>query len=134
MESSNRNTFFYSGRDPNMPTRTVVLLVALTSSASALVLSPAPLRAATTAISSRAGNILAQETAMKAPTGWMALWPEEKKADIRIEGGKTLKTFKMPDYAERVQYIIQSPNGRPVKAKVELWIGPIRCVTQPSSA
>ncbi|KOO29105.1 hypothetical protein Ctob_010491 [Chrysochromulina tobinii] len=111
-----------------MPTRTVVLLVALTSSASALVLSPAPLRAATTAISSRAGNILAQETAMKAPTGWMALWPEEKKADIRIEGGKTLKTFKMPDYAERVQYIIQSPNGRPVKAKVELWIGPIRCV------
>lgn len=40
----------------------------------------------------------------------------------------TLKTFKMPDHAERVQYILMSPNGRPVKGRVELWIGPIRCV------
>jgi len=34
----------------------------------------------------------------------------------------------MPAHAERVQYIIESPNGRPVKAKAELWIGPQRCV------
>jgi len=64
--------------------------------------------------------------------GWQAvqeeLWPAEKSADTRIEGGKTLKTYKMPMDAERVQYIIKSPNGRPLKAKVELWIGPIRCV------
>lgn len=56
------------------------------------------------------------------------LWSDDKQADIRIEGGSTLKTFKMPPHAERVQYIITSPSGRPIKAKVELWIGPIRCV------
>jgi len=69
---------------------------------------------------------------MAAPKGWAAveetIWQPEKKADMRIEGGKTLKTFKMPDHAERVQYILKSPNGRPLKARVELWIGPIRCV------
>jgi hypothetical protein len=66
------------------------------------------------------------------PPGWQAvegeLWSPDKTADIRIEGGKTLKTFKMPPGTERVQYILTSPNRRPVKAKVELWIGPIRCV------
>ena len=65
------------------------------------------------------------------PAGWEAveeLWPADKKANMRIEGGSTLKTFKMPAHAERVQYVLQAPNGRPVKAKVELWIGPIRCV------
>jgi len=56
------------------------------------------------------------------------LWSPDKVADIRIEGGKTLKTFKMPAHAERVQYMLKSPNGRPIKAKVELWIGPNRCV------
>jgi len=66
------------------------------------------------------------------PEGWQEvkaeLWGPDKKTDIRIEGGKTLKTFKMPPHAERVQYILKSPNGRPLKAKAELWIGPIRCV------
>lgn len=47
---------------------------------------------------------------------------------MRIEGGKTLKTFKMPPNTERVQYILTSPGARPLKAKVELWIGPIRSV------
>eukprot|EP00310_Coccolithus_braarudii_P015917 CAMPEP_0183353400 /NCGR_PEP_ID=MMETSP0164_2-20130417/33233_1 /TAXON_ID=221442 /ORGANISM="Coccolithus pelagicus ssp braarudi, Strain PLY182g" /LENGTH=290 /DNA_ID=CAMNT_0025526067 /DNA_START=89 /DNA_END=961 /DNA_ORIENTATION=- len=56
------------------------------------------------------------------------IWQPVKQADIRIEGGSTLKTFQMPAHAERVQYIITSPTGRPIKAKVELWIGPIRCV------
>merc|ERR1719310_754218 len=56
------------------------------------------------------------------------LWGAEKQADIRIEGGSTLKTFKMPPGTERVQYILESPTGRPIKGRVELWIGPIRCV------
>jgi len=56
------------------------------------------------------------------------LWSPVKVADTRIEGGQTLKTFQMPAHAERVQYVLQSPNGRPIKAKVELWIGPQRCV------
>jgi len=69
--------------------------------------------------------------AITAPAGWEAvpeIWGPEKTADMRIEGGSTLKTFKMPPNAERVQYILTTPSGRPVKAKVELWIGPIRCV------
>jgi len=56
------------------------------------------------------------------------LWGPDKVPNMRIEGGKTLQTFKMPAHAERVQYILSSPNGRPVKGKVELWIGPNRCV------
>ncbi|KAH8072848.1 calcium, potassium:sodium antiporter [Aureococcus anophagefferens] len=72
-------------------------------------------------------------TPAEAPAGWQKveetnIWGDDKVADIRIEGGQTLKTFKMPPHAERVQYILTSPNGRPVKARVELWIGPIRCV------
>jgi hypothetical protein len=68
---------------------------------------------------------------MTPPPGWMAveeIWDPSKKANIRVEGGKTLKTFKMPEHAERVQYMITSPTGRPLKARVELWIGPIRKV------
>jgi len=79
----------------------------------------------------RSAALFMQEDAAP-PAGWQAvkedLWSADKKADIRIEGGKTLKTFAMPSHAERVQYILTSPNGRPVKAKVELWIGPNRCV------
>jgi len=56
------------------------------------------------------------------------LWDDSKQVDMRIEGGKSLKTFKMPPHAERVQYILSSPSGRPIRAKVELWIGPQRCV------
>ena len=78
----------------------------------------------------RSAALFMQEAA--APAGWQAvkedLWTPDKKADIRIEGGKTLKTFAMPSHAERVQYMLTSPNGRPIKAKVELWIGPNRCV------
>jgi len=66
------------------------------------------------------------------PEGWVpvdeaTLWGG-KTATERIEGGQTLKTFKMPLYAERVQYILMSPSNRPIRAKVELWIGPQRCV------
>uniref|UniRef100_A0A7S2CBZ2 Uncharacterized protein n=1 Tax=Octactis speculum TaxID=3111310 RepID=A0A7S2CBZ2_9STRA len=78
----------------------------------------------------------------QAPAGWeevkpqmekvssskTELWTPDQKADIRIEGGQSLKTFQMPAHAERVQYVITSPSGRPVKARAELWIGPIRCV------
>jgi hypothetical protein len=73
-----------------------------------------------------------------APDGWLqveeSMWGPEKAATERIEGGngqkggETLKTFKMPRHAERVQYILRSPGNRPIKAKVELWIGPQRCV------
>jgi len=76
--------------------------------------------------------VMQEEGGIAAPPGMMEvkpeLWGPDKQADIRIEGGKTLKTFKMPAHAERVQYIIKSPSGRPLKAKAELWIGPIRCV------
>jgi len=103
----------------------MALLLAGSASLS-FALQGAPLRASRAAIA--ASDLFMQAPA--APEGWTAveeMWPDEKAADIRIEGGSTLKTFQMPPHAERVQYIITSPTGRPVKAKVELWIGPIRC-------
>jgi len=81
------------------------------------------------ASASRTSTIRAE---LVAPEGWQSvdesLWSPDKKADMRIEGGSTLKTFQMPAHAERVQYVLQSPSNRPVKARVELWIGPIRSV------
>jgi len=43
----------------------------------------------------------------------------------KIEGGKTVRTYPIPPWAERAQYVIKT-NGRPLRAKVELWLGPIR--------
>lgn len=103
-----------------------------TISVSALSLNAGPSVVSRSAVGAqRSAAVFMQEDAAP-PAGWQAvkedLWSADKKADIRIEGGKTLKTFAMPSHAERVQYILTSPNGRPVKAKVELWIGPNRCV------
>jgi len=96
----------------------------------------APRTVKSTAMAPRSSALFMQEdepaapaATMAPPPGWQeVLWTPDKTTDMRIEGGGTLKTFKMPADAERVQYILKSPNGRPVKAKVELWIGPIRCV------
>jgi hypothetical protein len=69
--------------------------------------------------------------ALEPPRGMVPvhdIWTEDKEADIRIEGGRSLRTFKLSVEDERVQYIIRAPTDRPIKAKVELWIGPQRCV------
>lgn len=110
-----------------MFTMRCALLSALCASALGFNAAPSILKTSAVRRSSRAAAALPA-----APEGWMELeetmWGPEKKADTRIEGGQTLKTFKMPPHAERVQYVLRAPNNRPVKAKVELWIGPIRCV------
>mmetsp|Transcript_35935 Transcript_35935/g.43961 ORF Transcript_35935/g.43961 Transcript_35935/m.43961 type:complete len:354 (+) Transcript_35935:40-1101(+) len=43
----------------------------------------------------------------------------------KIEGGGTVRTYPLPPWADRCQYFIKS-NGRPIKAEVNLWLGPIR--------
>jgi hypothetical protein len=54
------------------------------------------------------------------------IFPEKYESVIeRIDGGGTIKTCKLPTWANRVQYKIES-FGRPVKGTVELWLGPGR--------
>eukprot|EP00527_Entomoneis_sp_CCMP2396_P001823 CAMPEP_0198151280 /NCGR_PEP_ID=MMETSP1443-20131203/55050_1 /TAXON_ID=186043 /ORGANISM="Entomoneis sp., Strain CCMP2396" /LENGTH=288 /DNA_ID=CAMNT_0043816901 /DNA_START=24 /DNA_END=890 /DNA_ORIENTATION=+ len=60
-----------------------------------------------------------------APEGMMELFPVEPPL-ARIEGGGgTIRTYQIPPGAERIQYVLKS-EGRPLKARVELWLGPIR--------
>ena len=39
----------------------------------------------------------------------------------RIEGGGTVRTWDIPLETERLQYVLET-NGRPLKAKVELYV------------
>lgn len=43
----------------------------------------------------------------------------------KMQGGGTVRTWDIPPDAERLSYYIRT-NGRPLKALVELWVGPIR--------
>lgn len=108
-----------------------VLTLSSHRAAAAARASPLLMQEETAPVDPVAAEVAAAASMVAPPPGWEAVkefWSPEKSPDIRIEGGQTLKTFKMPEHAERVQYIITSPNGRPIKAKVELWIGPLRCV------
>jgi hypothetical protein len=57
----------------------------------------------------------------------MPMYPADIHFD-RIEGVKTVRNYRIPYGCERVQYVLSTPTGRPLKATVELWIGPIRKV------
>lgn len=57
----------------------------------------------------------------------MPMYPADIHFD-RIEGMKTVRNYRIPYGCERVQYMLSTPTGRPLKATVELWIGPIRKV------
>jgi hypothetical protein len=46
----------------------------------------------------------------------------------RIEGTGTVRTYQMPIWADRCQYMVRSAGDRPLKAEVNLWIGPLRQV------
>jgi len=45
----------------------------------------------------------------------------------QLQGGGSRLTYKMPQGADRAQIYIAS-HGRPLKARVELWLGPVRRV------
>eukprot|EP00548_Thalassiothrix_antarctica_P015794 CAMPEP_0194173328 /NCGR_PEP_ID=MMETSP0154-20130528/7679_1 /TAXON_ID=1049557 /ORGANISM="Thalassiothrix antarctica, Strain L6-D1" /LENGTH=356 /DNA_ID=CAMNT_0038886349 /DNA_START=27 /DNA_END=1097 /DNA_ORIENTATION=- len=42
-----------------------------------------------------------------------------------VQGGGTVRTYKLPVWSESCQYCLET-EGRPLKATVNLWIGPIR--------
>lgn len=45
----------------------------------------------------------------------------------RVQGGGTIRTYQIPGWADRVQMEIRT-NGRPMRCKVQLWLGPLRNV------
>jgi hypothetical protein len=47
----------------------------------------------------------------------------------RIEGGRRVHTYKMPHWAERCQMIFAT-KGRPLKADIQLMLGPLRTTHQ----
>ncbi|KAL3942670.1 MAG: hypothetical protein SGBAC_003189 [Bacillariaceae sp.] len=44
-----------------------------------------------------------------------------------IQGGKTIRTYKMPLWADKAQMLFTT-DGRPMKAEANLWLGPLRVV------
>lgn len=53
-----------------------------------------------------------------------ALFPTDIPLEL-IQGGKTVKTYPIPPKTERIQLLFKT-NGRPLKCKVNLWMGPLR--------
>lgn len=53
------------------------------------------------------------------------MFPVELKATDRIEGGGTIRTYSIPDWATRIQYRFES-TGRPLRGEANLWLGPLR--------
>lgn len=53
-----------------------------------------------------------------------ALFPTDIPLE-NIMGGKTVRTYPLPPGQERVQLLFTT-NGRPLKCKVGLWLGPLR--------
>lgn len=51
--------------------------------------------------------------------------PSDLPNMVLLQGGQTIRTWTMPAGTERVEYVVKS-NGRPVHARVEMWLGPQR--------
>ena len=74
-----------------------LLSLALLLPAGALLVSAPAARSAGAAAGQRSGSRPLMQTVEEAASAAQpVLWSPDKVADIRIEGGKTLKTFKMP--------------------------------------
>ncbi|GAX23503.1 hypothetical protein FisN_14Hh324 [Fistulifera solaris] len=71
---------------------------------------------------------LIQTTPTKTSASPLQAIPFELVPDMplqRLDGGNTVRTFQMPPGVERCQLYFTT-EGRPLKAKVELWCGPLR--------
>ena len=76
--------------------------------------------------SSRLSSMILKESKDDEGDKFFEIFPVETYKEMhRMEGMKTVKTYQMPAWSERVQYRLTS-NGRPVKGEVTLWLGPER--------
>mmetsp|Transcript_104998 Transcript_104998/g.303818 ORF Transcript_104998/g.303818 Transcript_104998/m.303818 type:complete len:278 (-) Transcript_104998:163-996(-) len=96
--------------------RTLALALAATSGVSAF----APLSTPSSSLSSTSlASTAVPETAFDD-----SLFPTDIPLEL-IQGGKTVKTFPLAPGTERIQLLFKT-NGRPLKGKVNLWLGPLR--------
>lgn len=97
------------------------LALSLVSTASAF----APLSPAATANYKQVGSSTSlAETVEEHDIYDPTLFPLDFPAEM-IQGGKTVKTFPLRPGIERVQLLFKT-NGRPLKCKASLWMGPLR--------
>ena len=100
----------------------LVLFALLQGAANGFVVAPRSVSTAAAVASSSSTTTL---TRPALPGDLTSEWVPLDMEMERIEGGKMVRTYKMPPGVERLQYVFKT-DGRPLKARAELWLGPNR--------